>query len=149
MLRILPSRVGLACSTWSTAVTFTKNHLIHTGQHRRNPLQRYFSLIRRLQFSHNRSLSSEAHLGELKDPSPGGQKQFARHAMSRVQRDFSRISEELKVEPGTLNRTKGKIPHVGIIGAGVSGLRCADILLKHGVKVTILEARDRVGGRVR
>lgn len=42
----------------------------------------------------------------------------------------------------------GKIPHVGIIGAGVSGLRCADILGQNGAKVTILEARDRVGGRV-
>ena len=39
-------------------------------------------------------------------------------------------------------------PHVGVVGAGVSGLRCADILLSHGFKVTILEARDRLGGRV-
>lgn len=28
------------------------------------------------------------------------------------------------------------------------GLRCADILLKQGCNVTILEARDRLGGRV-
>ncbi|RDW62679.1 flavin containing amine oxidoreductase [Coleophoma crateriformis] len=39
-------------------------------------------------------------------------------------------------------------PHIGIIGAGVSGLRCADILLQNGFKVTILEARDRIGGRL-
>lgn len=39
-------------------------------------------------------------------------------------------------------------PTVGIVGAGVSGLRCADILLEHGFGVTILEARDRIGGRV-
>jgi phytoene dehydrogenase-like protein len=44
-------------------------------------------------------------------------------------------------------RTQG--PHVCIVGAGVSGLRCADILLSQGFKVTILEARDRIGGRVR
>ncbi|QUC23043.1 uncharacterized protein UV8b_07284 [Ustilaginoidea virens] len=39
-------------------------------------------------------------------------------------------------------------PHVGIIGAGLSGLRCADILLQGGFDVTIIEARDRIGGRV-
>ncbi|OKL61598.1 hypothetical protein UA08_03159 [Talaromyces atroroseus] len=42
----------------------------------------------------------------------------------------------------------GKTPHVGVIGAGVSGLRCADILGQNGAKVTILEARDRIGGRI-
>ena len=41
-----------------------------------------------------------------------------------------------------------KRPHVGIVGAGISGLRCADILLSRGFEVTILEARDRIGGRV-
>lgn len=39
-------------------------------------------------------------------------------------------------------------PHVGVIGAGFSGLRCADILLQHGFQVTILEGRNRIGGRV-
>jgi monoamine oxidase len=40
---------------------------------------------------------------------------------------------------------------IGIIGAGFAGLRCADILLQElrsNVHVTILEARDRIGGRV-
>lgn len=40
------------------------------------------------------------------------------------------------------------MPHIGIIGAGISGLRCADVLLQRGFKVTILEGRDRVGGRM-
>jgi phytoene dehydrogenase-like protein len=39
-------------------------------------------------------------------------------------------------------------PHIGIIGAGIAGLRCADILLQHGIKVTLLEGRSRIGGRV-
>ncbi|KAK3327107.1 hypothetical protein B0T19DRAFT_152707 [Cercophora scortea] len=39
-------------------------------------------------------------------------------------------------------------PHIGVIGAGVSGLRAADLLLRHGFQVTILEARNRLGGRV-
>jgi alanine dehydrogenase len=47
-----------------------------------------------------------------------------------------------------IRRAVGKIPHVCVVGAGVAGLRCADVLLQHGVKVTILEGRDRVGGRV-
>ncbi|KAK8149425.1 hypothetical protein G3M48_007018 [Beauveria asiatica] len=38
--------------------------------------------------------------------------------------------------------------HVAIIGAGLSGLRCADVLLQNGFQVSILEGRDRVGGRV-
>ncbi|KAH8811690.1 flavin-containing amine oxidoreductase [Xylogone sp. PMI_703] len=39
-------------------------------------------------------------------------------------------------------------PHIGIVGAGVTGLRCADVLLKCGFQVTIVEARDRIGGRM-
>jgi len=48
-------------------------------------------------------------------------------------------------------KTIGKscsVPHVCVVGAGISGLRCAAILLSRGIKVTILEARDRVGGRI-
>ena len=39
-------------------------------------------------------------------------------------------------------------PNVAVIGAGFSGLRCADILIQNGARVTIFEARDRIGGRV-
>jgi hypothetical protein len=42
----------------------------------------------------------------------------------------------------------GKSPSVGIIGAGISALRCADILIQNGVQVTLLEARGRIGGRI-
>lgn len=38
---------------------------------------------------------------------------------------------------------------VVVIGAGLSGLCCARLLLKHGVDVVVLEAADEIGGRVR
>ncbi|CAK7208739.1 hypothetical protein SBRCBS47491_000193 [Sporothrix bragantina] len=41
-----------------------------------------------------------------------------------------------------------RAPHVGVIGGGIAGLRCADILLQHGFRVTILEGRNRLGGRL-
>lgn len=42
----------------------------------------------------------------------------------------------------------GSSRHIAIIGAGLSGLRCADILAQNGFQVTIFEGRDRIGGRI-
>ena len=39
-------------------------------------------------------------------------------------------------------------PKVIVIGAGVAGLAAAARLAESGVSVTILEARDRIGGRI-
>ncbi len=39
-------------------------------------------------------------------------------------------------------------PHIGVIGAGISGLRCAAKLSQYGFDVTVLEARKRLGGRI-
>lgn len=57
--------------------------------------------------------------------------------------------------PGPTNRSyplpsRGKIenPQVSVVGAGLTGLRCAEMLIQGAVEVTILEARDRLGGRV-
>jgi len=36
-----------------------------------------------------------------------------------------------------------------VIGAGLSGLRCAEILVRRGLEVVVVEAADGVGGRVR
>src|SRR5947208_7983165 len=38
-------------------------------------------------------------------------------------------------------------PHVVVVGAGLAGLAAAHDLLAQGVKVTVLEARNRIGGR--
>lgn len=63
----------------------------------------------------------------------------------------NRIHKDLPVSNGDaapmLRRAVGKVPHIGIVGAGVAGLRCAEVLLKHGAKVTVFEGRERVGGR--
>jgi monoamine oxidase len=44
--------------------------------------------------------------------------------------------------------TTGRAPRVVVIGAGPAGLSAARVLLNAGVDVIVLEARDRVGGRV-
>ncbi|KAK4249062.1 hypothetical protein C7999DRAFT_39763 [Corynascus novoguineensis] len=54
------------------------------------------------------------------------------------------MDQALKLE--TLDPSRR--PHIGIVGAGFAGLRCADVLLRNGFRVTILEARNRLGGRI-
>lgn len=43
---------------------------------------------------------------------------------------------------------KGVRPSIAIIGAGVAGLKAAEVLLEKGYDVVIYEARDRIGGRI-
>lgn len=40
-----------------------------------------------------------------------------------------------------------KVPHVLVLGAGLAGLNAARKAQKLGAKVTVIEARDRIGGR--
>jgi alanine dehydrogenase len=76
--------------------------------------------------------------------------------MSRMQQDLA-ASRQSSIESASngsretmLRRvlSNGRKPHVCVIGAGFAGLRCADVLLKMGMNVTIFEARGRFGGRV-
>ncbi|KAF3940587.1 hypothetical protein ABW19_dt0209035 [Dactylella cylindrospora] len=41
-----------------------------------------------------------------------------------------------------------KKPKIIVIGAGTSGLRAAEVLIQAGCEVQVLEARDRIGGRI-
>lgn len=72
--------------------------------------------------------------------------------MSRIQEDFRNRRANDTQDDGTdkarLATAKSRKVRVGIVGAGFAGLRCADVLLQAGCEVTILEARDRLGGRV-
>jgi len=82
---------------------------------------------------------------------PTGPKQ--RPLMSRTKEDLHlrSISDRSALSLGDGLRPElasGRKPHVCIVGAGVAGLRCAEVLIDHGVEVTVYEARDRVGGRV-
>lgn len=46
------------------------------------------------------------------------------------------------------HNTTGNAQHVIVIGAGIAGLAAARLLTQQGVQVTVLEGRDRIGGRV-
>ncbi|KAI4182766.1 MAG: hypothetical protein L6R41_005787 [Letrouitia leprolyta] len=70
--------------------------------------------------------------------------------MSRIQQDLnehhSKWDSLIRTKsPGMLRRImpKGRKPRVCVIGAGVAGMRCAQVLGEKGMDVTVLEARDR------
>ncbi len=45
--------------------------------------------------------------------------------------------------------TPRPLPPVTIVGGGIAGLAAATVLAEHGARVTLLEAQDTLGGRVR
>lgn len=93
-------------------------------------------------------------LGHIKPGDADCTRQNQSH-VSRIHHDLNRSSHHSSPSPERIFedmrqalRPKGKIPNIAIVGAGLSGLRCADVLIKSGARVTIYEARDRIGGRV-
>ncbi len=77
--------------------------------------------------------------------------------VSRMEQDLLNCSENFQASfklrrptrmGSTLDAEKEARPHVCVVGAGLAGLRCAQVLIEHEVRVTIIEARDRLGGRV-
>lgn len=81
-------------------------------------------------------------------------RKYGRKVDAATRREFLRSS--LAVGAGLLlsNYSFGQAqagrsaPRVAVIGAGFAGLACAFELLSAGYDVTVIEARDRVGGRV-
>src|SRR5262249_55888007 len=71
-----------------------------------------------------------------------------RQAASR--RQIARVSAALPLRLATIRDVAPKMQakRVVIIGAGFAGLSAGWWLVNHGFSVTILEARERVGGRV-
>ncbi|KNB02081.1 hypothetical protein FOXG_18986 [Fusarium oxysporum f. sp. lycopersici 4287] len=70
---------------------------------------------------------------------------------TRVGYDQDKILRKFVTMDSLKQRWRGDLtskPHIGVVGAGLAGLRCADILIQNGFKVTIIEARNRVGGRL-
>ncbi|HEU0305172.1 MAG TPA: NAD(P)/FAD-dependent oxidoreductase [Gaiellaceae bacterium] len=62
--------------------------------------------------------------------------------MSLTRRDFLGAAAGVVLARGSKRR------HVVVVGAGLAGLACARELGDFGFRVTVLEARDRIGGRV-
>ncbi|MET4926387.1 protoporphyrinogen oxidase [Streptomyces sp. PSRA5] len=61
------------------------------------------------------------------------------------------VSSPNPTPPGGPARTppSGPAPHVVVVGGGIAGLAAADRLLSAGARVTLLEATDRLGGKLR
>ena len=61
--------------------------------------------------------------------------------------DTDALDVDLARSPDSLDEARGKA-RVLVVGAGVAGLAAAAELLKQGFAVHLIEARDRVGGRI-
>jgi heterodisulfide reductase subunit A-like polyferredoxin len=66
-------------------------------------------------------------------------------ASSKMANDLAKLKD---IEGGNTISETLKSKRVCIVGAGVAGMRCAEVLIDGGMDVTVLEARNRVGGRV-
>lgn len=87
-----------------------------------------------------------------RDYSPAGRLSRTERDLSSCSMDFDLMADgglpDNMIQRLAILRSPGKLRHVCVVGAGIAGLRCAEVLLEQGIKVTVLEGRDRIGGRV-
>ena len=84
---------------------------------------------------------------EIKDVSA---RQSRREWLSTVARAGAAGAAASVLSPGQrlfASRQRNPTINVGIVGAGIAGLACADTLADAGVRATVYEAGTRVGGR--
>lgn len=79
-----------------------------------------------------------------------GAKKGAKKGAKREEAKVGKVGTDIDVNlPETLTSwCAGRTPRVVVIGAGPAGLSSARALIKMGIEVTVLEGRDRIGGRV-
>jgi polyamine oxidase len=79
-------------------------------------------------------------------------RQIQNEVIAGVQAPAPKVAVMPSVVDATLEKLAlecSKRQHVIVVGAGISGLRAASVLQRHGIAVTILEGRpDRIGGRI-
>lgn len=75
--------------------------------------------------------------------------------VSRMAGDLDQCSRDFQASyvprPAIRKRAEEQLERpiqVCVVGAGLAGLKCAQVLIDAGIDVTVFEARDRVGGRV-
>ena len=79
-------------------------------------------------------------------------RQIQNEVIAGVQAPAPKVAVMSSVVDATLEKlafeSSGR-QHVIVVGAGISGLRAASVLQRHGIAVTLLEGRpDRIGGRI-
>ncbi|KAH9892246.1 hypothetical protein F4778DRAFT_784612 [Xylariomycetidae sp. FL2044] len=115
------------------SLSFTSASLRETSRLYKDLKSYYHCNVKELHPGESEMMETEARAGKVAN--------HQNQTVEQGKRWWLRSSARRAHQPGRKLR-------IGVVGAGVAGLRCCDILLQHGFDVTLLEGRDRLGGRV-